>query len=67
MIFTIDEQIRKAGRPRSNLTEDEKKARNALYMKQYYEQHRDQMANNARRTYLKNREIIKNHTGAIKT
>ena len=63
----MDEQIRKSGCPRSNLTEAEKKARNALYMKQYYEQHHDQMTNNARRTYLKNREIIKNHKDVIKT
>jgi len=63
----MDEQIRAVGRPKSTLTEAEKKERNKIYMKKYYEEHREQMTKNAHRTYQKNSEIIKNHTNIIKT
>jgi hypothetical protein len=46
------------GRPKSTLSDEEKKARRAEYMKEYYSRNRPMMEANSKRAYQKYRERL---------
>lgn len=49
-----DLAIRRRGRT-TDLTPEQRKQRHAQYMKQYYEDHKNTMRENARRSYMRRR------------
>jgi hypothetical protein len=52
-----DLQFRQRGRPKSNLTPEERKQKHAEYIKQYYLQNKEKMNRNARRSYLRKNNL----------
>jgi len=48
----------KRGRPKTGITEEEKKRKRSEYLKSYYQNHRAQMDANAKRAQEKRKQLI---------